>query len=713
METAYVQARWHQIARRAGVRQLRGPALRDHAVAADGPLPRHGRQRQGGSGRGHRAQRELRARAAAALLDRRRRAEARRHAAPRRAVRSRCRPTASPRSRRSRACSPAGPTRRTRRGAGQGTRTTSATTGPPMVAVACAARHGRQDAAAGHRRCPPGQTADADLRAALRNVFLHPNVGPFIGQPADPPARDRHPSPAYVDRVAAAFNDDGGGVRGDMKAVLRAILLDPEARGDAKTRTRATACCSEPVLYVTSLLRQLGAASDGNQLDEATRAMGQNVFYAPSVFNYLPGRVPDPRHRRSWRRRFGIHNTNTVLARSNFVYAMLCDGRLSGPTRTSPAPIGTKVDARAVARRSPPTRASSSPRSTTRLFGGGMPLGRQGGDLRRAALQIDDADERARTALFLATTSFQFQVQPVMSERHEPCRHDPAPPAARRGRPDGVGPRSRACPASRSAGASAQAAQDYKALVCVFLYGGNDSNDMVVPLDDYAALRARCAAAQRHGARRGRARADPAGVDLAALRPPSGARRRSRRCSRQRKLAVVCNVGTLVAPLTRARVPARGKRAAQPVLALATSSCSGRAWSPARSSTRAGAAGSPTHRRRQSGARDSRHDLARRRRAVHGGRDVAAARAARRRRQRPGRRPRHAVGQDPLRRDAPAARGRARQHRRREGRRHDGPRAAQRGDRQPRDQRGPAASSTPRSRASTRGSPTSSTASRR
>ncbi|MCA3039458.1 MAG: DUF1800 family protein, partial [Rhodocyclaceae bacterium] len=77
---------------------------------------------------------------------------------------------------------------------------------------------------------PAGQTARQDLTMALDHLFSHPNVAPFISKQLIQKLVSGDPSPAYVGRVSAVFNNNGAGVRGDLKAVVRAILLDPEAR---------------------------------------------------------------------------------------------------------------------------------------------------------------------------------------------------------------------------------------------------------------------------------------------------------------------------------------------------------------------------------------------------------------------------------------------------------------------------------------------------
>jgi uncharacterized protein (DUF1800 family) len=105
-----------------------------------------------------------------------------------------------------------------------------------------------------------------------------------------------NPSPQYMARIVAVFNNNGQGVRGDLRAVVRAILLDAEARrGDSVATAGATdGHLREPVLFVTSVLRNLGATiTDSTTLANSTVAnvsgfAGQRILYSPSVFNYYP-----------------------------------------------------------------------------------------------------------------------------------------------------------------------------------------------------------------------------------------------------------------------------------------------------------------------------------------------------------------------------------------------------------------------------------------
>ncbi len=135
---------------------------------------------------------------------------------------------------------------------------------------------------------PAGQSAAADLSAALDVIASHPNVAPFISFRLIQHLVTSNPSRAYVQRVASVFNDNGQGIRGDLKAVVKAILLDEEARrgDDPKATRNPDGRLKDPVLFLVGLLRSLGAASAGAGLPSHSFNMGLDVFTAPSVFNY-------------------------------------------------------------------------------------------------------------------------------------------------------------------------------------------------------------------------------------------------------------------------------------------------------------------------------------------------------------------------------------------------------------------------------------------
>ncbi len=145
---------------------------------------------------------------------------------------------------------------------------------------------------------PAGTSAEESLKQALDHLFNHPNVGPFIGRQLIQRLVTSNPSAAYVARVSAAFDNNGQGVRGDMRAVWRAILLDPEARDAAKLDDPQFGKLREPVLRLSAWMRAFNVKStSGNYnvyfTDDPASGIGQAPFRSPSVFNfYRPGYVP-------------------------------------------------------------------------------------------------------------------------------------------------------------------------------------------------------------------------------------------------------------------------------------------------------------------------------------------------------------------------------------------------------------------------------------
>lgn len=140
-------------------------------------------------------------------------------------------------------------------------------------------------------------SAELRLEWALDELFNHPNVGPFIGKQLIQRLVTSNPSPDYVGRVAAKFNNNGTGKRGDMKAVIEAILLDREALTNEINPPKDWGKLREPVLRLTQLARHLRMQSSadlwpiGNESDPAY-GLGQSPMRAPSVFNfYRPGYV--------------------------------------------------------------------------------------------------------------------------------------------------------------------------------------------------------------------------------------------------------------------------------------------------------------------------------------------------------------------------------------------------------------------------------------
>ncbi|MDQ3713288.1 MAG: DUF1800 domain-containing protein, partial [Acidobacteriota bacterium] len=184
---------------------------------------------------------------------------------------------------------------------------------------------------------PAGQTGEQDFEAALDNIFYHPNVAPFVSKLLIQQLVTSNPTPAYVKRIAEVFNDQqGGGIdRGNLGRVIRAILLDPEARGNNKTDPDY-GHLKEPVLFVTNVLRpfsptaNIGAAANCNGLSDGiingvTIALDQDVFNPPSVFNYysLDYTLPNTN---LFAPEFAIMTTGTALKRPNFIHQMFGPG---------------------------------------------------------------------------------------------------------------------------------------------------------------------------------------------------------------------------------------------------------------------------------------------------------------------------------------------------------------------------------------------------
>ncbi|MDX1665925.1 MAG: DUF1800 family protein [Saprospiraceae bacterium] len=131
----------------------------------------------------------------------------------------------------------------------------------------------------------------ADIKDAIDNLFYHQNVGPFLAYRLIQRMVKSNPSPEYVGRVAAAFNDNGQGIRGDMKAMVKAILLDPEARDCSLVSDPLAGMLREPLVRYTQLCRAFNAASASgeyrNKMDKLYEAVSQRPLASPSVFNFF------------------------------------------------------------------------------------------------------------------------------------------------------------------------------------------------------------------------------------------------------------------------------------------------------------------------------------------------------------------------------------------------------------------------------------------
>ncbi len=191
---------------------------------------------------------------------------------------------------------------------------------------------------------PAGQTGMQDINAAIDNLFNHPNVGPFIGKQLIQRLVKSNPSPAYIARVTAAFNGETGSARGDMKAVVRAILMDPEARQAPNLASSSDGRLREPFLRVAHLMRTFNATSSDNTYSddgyEMAATIRQYVLSAPSVFNFfLPSYAPNGELKDAGlvAPEFQITNASTIMDIKNVIYYSLETGQVLDNSGALPA----------------------------------------------------------------------------------------------------------------------------------------------------------------------------------------------------------------------------------------------------------------------------------------------------------------------------------------------------------------------------------------
>ena len=263
---------------------------------------------------------------------------------------------------------------------------------------------------------------NAELNAAIDNIFNHQNTGPYVCIQLIHNLVTSNPSPGYVGRCAATFANNGSGVRGDMKAIITEILLDPEARGDVKTDPNYGRL-REPVQLMTNLLRWFNATSDFVLVTNVSGAgsfstpLGQDVFNPPTVFSYfaadyaLPGTsltAPE----------FGILDTSTSYQRANFVNTLIVANSGNGITASAPnRPSGTQPNFAAYQT----IVQNSGPSALADMLSANLMHGTMSQSMKNTIVNtitaITNADAttqarlRTQTAIYLVATSSQFQVE--------------------------------------------------------------------------------------------------------------------------------------------------------------------------------------------------------------------------------------------------------------------------------------------------------------
>jgi uncharacterized protein (DUF1800 family) len=261
----------------------------------------------------------------------------------------------------------------------------------------------------------PSGCGVADLDFAIDNIFFHSNVGPFVVRQLIQQLVTSNPTPAYVGRVAAVFDNDGTGRRGNLAAVVKALLLDPEARGSSPSDPNY-GHLKEPVLLVLNVLRAFDARSiDGlnrsdGYLSPQTLAMDQDLWRPPTVFSYFPADFEVPGVPGVAGPEFGILSASTALRRANFVNTIVFTG-ITRTTSNTNAPDGTSLNFDPLyGLASDPARLVDE--VNMRLMGGNVSASMRSSMLQAvSAVTPLNARLRIQQAIYLAATSSQFQVQ--------------------------------------------------------------------------------------------------------------------------------------------------------------------------------------------------------------------------------------------------------------------------------------------------------------
>jgi uncharacterized protein (DUF1800 family) len=276
--------------------------------------------------------------------------------------------------------------------------------------------------------------AQSDMNAVMDHIANHPNVGPFISKQLIQHLVTSNPSPAYVERVARVFNNDCTGLypqgctntRGNLKFVVQAILLDPEARGDIKTAPNYGKL-REPAQYINGFLRAFDvksfdktSTSDGSlgsRGGDFPGSLDQPIFQPATVFSYyqpsyeVPGtKILGPA--------FGILSTTTTLRRANVVNTFVYSGvsANTSPTAASPdRPRGTSIDIANL------EALAGNPIDVVNALDALLLHGTMNPQMRTSIVNamnaINDANvttrnqKRARVAVYLVATSSQYDIQ--------------------------------------------------------------------------------------------------------------------------------------------------------------------------------------------------------------------------------------------------------------------------------------------------------------
>ena len=277
-----------------------------------------------------------------------------------------------------------------------------------------------------------GTAGLADVNAAIDNLFQHANTGPFVCKQLIQRLVTSNPSPAYVGRVAAAFANNGNNVRGDMKAVIKAILLDEEARDPQRMSLPTWGKLREPFLRCVNLARAFNASSASGwyPLDQFALDHLQDPMNAPSVFNFfLPAHSPPgPITAQGLvAPEFQILNASTAITGPNYFWQSILgdlhrwgSGNANYAVRLNLVPELSMIVPAAQINQDTPAGPALDPDPLLRrldlVLTGGTLSARQFQIIREAMQRVPVGGwhwhrERLRLAIYLIVTSSDFNVQ--------------------------------------------------------------------------------------------------------------------------------------------------------------------------------------------------------------------------------------------------------------------------------------------------------------
>jgi uncharacterized protein (DUF1800 family) len=264
---------------------------------------------------------------------------------------------------------------------------------------------------------PAGQSSSLDLTGALTNIFNHTNVGPFVCRQLIQHLVTSNPSPAYVSRIAAVFANDGTGTRGNLQAVVQAILLDTEARAGDANSSYDGGHLREPLLYMTNVMRGLGFTFTGGGAGTGaeyyyspgnyTTALGEKPYTSGAVFNFFPPNYVIPGTTTN-APEFGIENTAAAILRLTLADDLV-NNKISDFSVDLSATSALGMTASATGNAT--TDSTNLVNALSNIFMHGQMPAQMQTDIVTHVATLTNIPERVRVATYLVLTSSFYKVE--------------------------------------------------------------------------------------------------------------------------------------------------------------------------------------------------------------------------------------------------------------------------------------------------------------